>query len=96
MYVREQMLEYVKKVPQCTRMAVLGLSNRLYILRGLTTDPAVLKADVQMFRAKKVSLPVALRGPYTRSAIQDLVKPARTQEPHLVRRGIFRTHRAGP
>jgi hypothetical protein len=55
-----------------------------------------LKADVQMFRAKKVSLPVALRGPYTRSAIQDLVKPARTQEPHLVRRGIFRTHRAGP
>ena len=73
-YLREQMLEYVKKVPQGTRVAILGLSNRLYILQGDTTDPAVLKADVQMFRAKDVSLPLTLRGPYTRAAIQDLAR----------------------
>ncbi len=57
MYVREQMLEYVKKVPQGTRIAIFGLSNRLYMLQNFTTDPAILKADVQMFRAEKVSLP---------------------------------------
>jgi VWFA-related protein len=87
MYVREQMLEYVKKVPQGTRIAIFGLSTRLYILQGDTTDPAVLKADVQMFRAlnfsevgggvdqhKNVSLPRTLRGPYTRAAIQDLAR----------------------
>jgi VWFA-related protein len=87
LYVREQMLEYVKKVPQGTRIAIFGLSNRLYILQSDTTDPAVLKADVQMFRAlnfsevgmgvdqhKKVSLPRTLRGPYTRAAIQDLAR----------------------
>ena len=73
-YVREQMLEYVKKVPQGTRIAILGLSNRLYILQSDTTDPAVLKADVQMFRTKDVSLPLNLRGPYTRAAIQDLAR----------------------
>jgi VWFA-related protein len=74
MYLREQMLEYVKKVPQGTRIAIFGLSNRLYILQGDTADPAVLKADMQMFRSKKVSLPLALRGPYTRAAIQDLAR----------------------
>jgi VWFA-related protein len=87
LYVREQMLEYVKKVPQGTRIAIFGLSNRLYILQSDTTDPAVLKADVQMFRAlnfsevgmgvdqhKNVSLPRTLRGPYTRAAIQDLAR----------------------
>ena len=73
-YVREQMLEYVKKVPHGTRIAILGLSNRLYILQSDTTDPAVLKADVQMFRAKDVSLPLTLRSPYTRAAIQDLAR----------------------
>ena len=87
MYVREQMLEYVKKVPQGTRIAIFGLSTRLYILQGDTTDPAVLKADVQMFRAvnvsgigggvdehKQVSFPLRLRSWYTRAAIQDLAR----------------------
>jgi VWFA-related protein len=74
MYLREQMLEYVKKVPEGTRIAIFGLTNRLYVLQGFTTDPAVLKADVQMFRAKKVSLPPDLRLPYTLAAIQDLAR----------------------
>jgi VWFA-related protein len=74
MYLRQQMLEYVKKVPEGTSIAIFGLTNRLYILQGFTTDPAVLKADVQRFGAKNVSLPLALRGPYTRAAIQDLAR----------------------
>jgi VWFA-related protein len=46
----------------------------LTILQGFTTDPAVLKADVQMFWPKNVSLPLALRGPYTRAAMHDLAR----------------------
>jgi VWFA-related protein len=65
---------YVKKVPEGSRIAIFGLTNRLYVLQGFTTDPAVLKANVQMFRAKMVSLPLVLRGPYTRAAIQDLAR----------------------
>lgn len=74
MYLREQMLEYIKKVPEGTNIAIFGLTNHLYILQGLTTDPMVLKADVQMFRAKEASLPLTLRGPYTLAAIQDLAR----------------------
>jgi VWFA-related protein len=74
MYVREQMLEYVKKVPQGTRIAILGLSNRLYILQGFTTDQAVLKAVVQMFMAKKPPVPPELRYRYTLAAIEDLAR----------------------
>jgi VWFA-related protein len=73
-FLREQMLEYVKKVPDGTCIAIFGLTNRLYILQDLTTDPAVLKADLQMFRVEKVSLPLTLRSPYTRAAIQDLAR----------------------
>ncbi len=43
-YVRRQMLEYLKKLPEGTRIAIFGLSTRLFILQGFTTDPAVLKA----------------------------------------------------
>ena len=43
-YVRQQMLEYVKKLPEGTRLAIFGLSTHLFILQGFTTDPAILKA----------------------------------------------------
>jgi VWFA-related protein len=74
MYVREQMLEYVKKVPQGTRIAILGLSNRLYILQGFTTDPAVVKAAAQRFMAEKAPVPPQPRGRYTLAAIDDLAR----------------------
>jgi len=44
MYVRKQMLEYLKTLPEGTRIAIFGLSTRLYILQGFTSDPALLKA----------------------------------------------------
>jgi VWFA-related protein len=74
MYVREQMLEYVKKAPDGTRIAIFGLSNRLYLLQGVTTDPAVVKAAVQMFMAEKAPVPPQLRGRYTLAAIDELAR----------------------
>jgi len=73
MYVREQMLEYVKKVPEGTRIAIFGLSNRLYLLQGVTTDPALVKAAVQMFMAKAPVMP-QLRGWYTLAVIDELAR----------------------
>jgi VWFA-related protein len=74
MYVREQMLEYVKKAPDGTRIAIFGLSNRLYLLQGVTTDPAVVKAATQMFMAEKAPVPPQLRGRYTLAAIDELAR----------------------
>jgi VWFA-related protein len=74
MYVREQMLEYVKKAPEGTRIAIFGLSNRLYLLQGVTTDPAVVKAAAQMFMAAKVPIPPQLRGWYTLAAMDELAR----------------------
>jgi VWFA-related protein len=74
MYVREQMLEYVKKVPQGTRIAIFGLSSRLYVRQGITTDPALLKAAVQMFIAENAPVPFGLRTRYTLAAIEDLAR----------------------
>jgi VWFA-related protein len=73
MYVREQMLEYVKNAPEGTRIAIFGLSNRLYLLQGVTTDPALVKAAVQMFMAKVPVMP-QLRGWYTLAAIDELAR----------------------
>jgi VWFA-related protein len=41
--VREQMLDYVKKMPAGTRMAIFGLTTHLFLIQGFTSDPEVLK-----------------------------------------------------
>jgi VWFA-related protein len=74
MYVREQMLEYAKKAPEGARIAIFGLSNRLYLLQGVTSDPAVVKAAAQMFMAEKAPVPPQLRGWYTLAAIDELAR----------------------
>lgn len=43
-YLHRQMLDYLKKLPAGTRIAVFGLSSRLFILQGFTSDPEILKA----------------------------------------------------
>jgi VWFA-related protein len=63
----------VRKVPEGTRIAIFGLSNRLYLLQGVTTDPAVLHAAVQMFMAKAPVMP-QLRGRYTLAAMDELAR----------------------
>jgi VWFA-related protein len=42
--VRQQMLDYVKKMPSGTRMAIFGLTTHLFLIQGFTSDPEVLKA----------------------------------------------------
>jgi VWFA-related protein len=42
--IRRQMLDYLKNMPDGTRMAVFGLSNQLLMLQSFTSDPALLKA----------------------------------------------------
>ncbi len=46
-YVRQQLLDYVKNARRGTRVAVFGLTNRLIMLQGFTADPAVLRAAVE-------------------------------------------------
>ncbi len=44
MFVRQQLLAYLNSAAPGSRIAIFGLSGRLTILQGFTTDPAVLKA----------------------------------------------------
>ncbi len=42
-YVRQQVLSYLKSVPPGTRIAIFGLSTKLVVLQGFTSDPDALK-----------------------------------------------------
>jgi VWFA-related protein len=55
-YVRQQLLEYLKNAPAGTPIAIFGLTDRLTILQGFTSDPAMLKAAVSKATAQGSSL----------------------------------------
>ena len=42
--VRDQMLKYLKEARPGTRMAIFGLTTRLILLQGFTSDPELLRA----------------------------------------------------
>jgi VWFA-related protein len=44
MVVRDQMLKYLKEAPPRTRMAIVGLTTRLELLQGFTSDPELIRA----------------------------------------------------
>jgi VWFA-related protein len=46
-YVRQQMLKYLATLDPRTQIAVFGLSTRLYMLQGFTTDPELLRAAIE-------------------------------------------------
>lgn len=46
-YVRYQLQQYVKKAKSGTRIAIFGLSRRLFMLQGFNSDPQVLKSAVE-------------------------------------------------
>lgn len=60
MNLRRQMLDYVAKMPAGTRIAIFGLSSRLFILQGFNSDPAILRAALsgKKNRAKESPLVV--------------------------------------
>ena len=47
MFVRQQLLDYIKHEKPGTDVAIFGLTNRLVMLQGFTADPAVLRAAVE-------------------------------------------------
>ena len=46
-YVRDQLKQYVKHANPATRIAIFGLTTRLVLLQGFTSDPDILKAVVE-------------------------------------------------
>jgi VWFA-related protein len=43
-YVRAQVLEYLKQIQPGTQMAIFALGDRLQLIQGFTSDPAILRA----------------------------------------------------
>jgi VWFA-related protein len=46
-YVRSQLQQFVKKTKPGTRIAIFGLSQRLFLLQGFSSDPQILKNAVE-------------------------------------------------
>lgn len=44
LYVRQQMLSFLKKIPPGTRLAIFTLSSQLRMLQGFSSDPKILLA----------------------------------------------------
>jgi len=56
-YIKQESMKYLKSMPKGTRIAVLGLSSRLTILQGLTSDPAILLAAVDTKKNRALPSP---------------------------------------
>ncbi len=56
-YMKQQSMQYLKSMPRGTRVAVLGLSSRLRILQGFTSDPAILLAAVDSKKNRSLPSP---------------------------------------
>jgi len=54
-YARAQIQDYLNHAPAGAKIAIFGLSNRLTILQGFTSDPAILKAALSKKSATKAS-----------------------------------------
>jgi VWFA-related protein len=46
-FLRNQLAEFVKKAKPGTHIAIFGMSSRLYLLQGFTSDPETLKDAVE-------------------------------------------------
>lgn len=55
-YLRQQLLDYIKRAKPGTNVAIFGLANRLVMLQGFTADPEVLRAAVQHLDPKGSAL----------------------------------------
>ena len=54
-YARAQIQDFLSRAPAGTQLAIFGLSDKLTILQGFTTDPAILKAVLNKSNAGKPS-----------------------------------------
>ena len=55
-FVRDQLLKYVKNAPPGARVAIFGLTSRLIMLQGFTSDPELLKTVVEKKAGPKGSI----------------------------------------
>ena len=54
-FVRQQLLDYIKHERPGINVAIFGMTNRLVMLQGFTSDPAVLRAAVEHHFNSKAS-----------------------------------------
>ncbi|SNS95079.1 VWFA-related domain-containing protein [Granulicella rosea] len=56
MFVRNQLLDYLKHAKPGTRVAIFGLTSKLVLLQGFTSDPDVLKTAINKTKSIRASL----------------------------------------
>ena len=69
-YFRQQLLDYVAKLPPGTRLAIFGMADHLYLLQGFTSDPRVLRAALTNMKANPHAA-VAANAATSKSALQE-------------------------
>lgn len=67
-FIRYELQQYVKHADPNTRIAVFGLANRLILLQGFTSDPAVLRGVVER---KLIARSSASLGPSQAGTVAD-------------------------
>ena len=56
-FVKQEATKYLKSMPPGTKIAILGLSTKLRILQGFTSDPAILQAAVNTKKNRQLPSP---------------------------------------
>ncbi len=56
-FMKEETLRYLKSMPPGTRVAIMGLSSRLRLLQGFTSDPKILQAVVDSKKNRSMPSP---------------------------------------
>jgi VWFA-related protein len=56
-FVKQETLKYLKSMPEGTRVAIMGLSSRLRLLQGFTSDPKILQAVVDSKKNRSMPSP---------------------------------------
>ena len=74
--VRDQILKYLKGAPAGTRIAIFGLSTRLRMLQGFTSDPELLRQLVAGKKANGLGSPLMNNGSDSNNLGMDTVANA--------------------
>jgi len=56
-FMKQETLRYLKSMPPGTRVAIMGLSSRLRLLQGFTSDPKILQAVVDSKQNRSMPSP---------------------------------------
>jgi VWFA-related protein len=56
-FMKQETLKYLKSMPPGTRVAIMGLSSRLRLLQGFTSDPKILQAVVDSKKNRSMPSP---------------------------------------